>query len=158
MTDKTHCKHGHAWIPENLIPGRGGYPRCRLCHEESRLRYRQSEKGKATAKAYRQTEKNRIYEERFVPYHQRYNRSRRRELQERLQALKLEKGCVDCGYDAHPAALDFDHVAGEKVAGLSQLVSASASWERIEAELAKCDVRCANCHRIITVRRRRGEV
>lgn len=27
----------------------------------------------------------------------------------RLDALKLEAGCVDCGYNKHPAALHFDH-------------------------------------------------
>ncbi len=71
----------------------------------------------------------------------------------RLAALKVERGCADCGYNAHPAALDFDHLPGaEKVAGLSTL--ANAAWARVLEEIAKCEVVCANCHRIRTANRR----
>src|ERR1035438_1249037 len=27
-----------------------------------------------------------------------------------LQKIKMASGCVDCGYNLHPAALDFDHL------------------------------------------------
>ena len=43
--------------------------------------------------------------------------------------------------------LEFDHVGDDKVANVSSLARRSAAWERIEAEIAKCEVRCANCHR-----------
>lgn len=54
-------------------------------------------------------------------------------------------GCIDCGYNAHPAALDIDHMEG-KTANISSLKSISS----VEAEIArhKCVVRCATCHRI----------
>ncbi len=42
--------------------------------------------------------------------------------------------------------LDFDHVR-EKVIEVSILVGNGTSWKRIEEEIAKCVVRCANCHR-----------
>lgn len=72
----------------------------------------------------------------------------------RLQEIKLERGCMDCGFRAHPAALDFDHRPGvNKVSEVSKLTL--SSWELILAEIAKCDVRCANCHRIITAERRK---
>ena len=54
--------------------------------------------------------------------------------------------CVDCGND-DILVLDFDHMLGTKTADVSILVSRGASWERIEREMAKCVVRCANCHR-----------
>lgn len=69
-----------------------------------------------------------------------------------LSRTKLTLGCIDCGYKAHPAALEFDHVEGEKrfnVGGMG-----ARSWESVFAELAKCVVRCANCHRIKTMEER----
>jgi hypothetical protein len=54
--------------------------------------------------------------------------------------------CVTCGND-DILVLDFDHAPGTKAADVSILVSRGASWERIEREMAKCVVRCANCHR-----------
>jgi hypothetical protein len=53
--------------------------------------------------------------------------------------------CIDCG-EADPVCLDFDHVRGEKVAPVSKMVG-TYEWSSIEAEIAKCEVRCANCHR-----------
>jgi hypothetical protein len=29
-----------------------------------------------------------------------------------IQSIKMERGCTDCGYREHPAALDFDHLPG----------------------------------------------
>lgn len=57
-----------------------------------------------------------------------------------------EHPCVDCGND-DPVVLEFDHVKGKKDAAVSYLVSHTTSWEKIEAEIKKCEVRCANCHR-----------
>ena len=52
--------------------------------------------------------------------------------------------CVDCG-EADPVVLEFDHVRGEKLGNVSDL--RAASMKKIIAEVAKCDVVCANCHR-----------
>jgi hypothetical protein len=53
--------------------------------------------------------------------------------------------CRDCG-EADVRCLDFDHVSGEKVSHVSRMVG-NFGWEAIEREIAKCEVRCANCHR-----------
>ncbi len=86
-----------------------------------------------------------------------YNANRtaaQRALRARIAEIKLAAGCIDCGYWEHAEALDFDHRPGEeKVRNVSQMTS-NASWERIVAEIAKCDVVCANCHRVRTARRR----
>lgn len=71
-----------------------------------------------------------------------------------VDAIKLEAGCVDCGYAEHPEALDFDHVRGEKVEHVAMMVVHHAPMSRILAEIAKCEVRCANCHRVKTALRR----
>jgi hypothetical protein len=62
-----------------------------------------------------------------------------------------EHPCVDCG-EPDRRVLDFDHV-GVKRELVSALVARGAPWLRIEAEIAECEVRCANCHRRVTARR-----
>ena len=72
-----------------------------------------------------------------------------------LNAIKLDSGCLDCGYDRYPEALDFDHLPGcEKVSSITKMVSGS-SMERLLAEMAKCEIVCANCHRHRTALRAR---
>ena len=61
--------------------------------------------------------------------------------------------CADCGGRFPPECMDFDHVRGEKIAGVAQLLKKTA--ERIMSEIAKCEVVCSNCHRIRTKARRR---
>jgi hypothetical protein len=65
-------------------------------------------------------------------------------------AYLLEHPCVDCG-EADIRVLEFDHVRGVKVSEISQLVALGCSWRKIEEEIEKCVVRCANCHRRKTV-------
>lgn len=80
--------------------------------------------------------------------------------QAKVDAIKLERGCEEptcVGYPNNPRALQFDHVRGEKVESISRMVLMALSWERIEAEIAKCDVVCANCHAIRTDDRNRQE-
>lgn len=66
-----------------------------------------------------------------------------------IDEIKVSRGCIDCGFNLHPAALQFDHIEGEKTFKIS--ASLSRKWERILVEIAKCVVRCANCHAIKTV-------
>lgn len=68
-----------------------------------------------------------------------------------LETVKAERGCYDCGGFFSPEAMDFDHVRGQKVFQVSH--GANHTWDRIQEEIDKCDIRCANCHRIETKRR-----
>ena len=103
-------------------------------------------------------------------YHAEYNRNhrehirnrakssrarRRSEYQERLARYLEEHPCVDCG-ERDIVVLEFDHVRGVKKRAICQLVQVLAGWRTIAAELRKCDVRCANCHRRRTMRLRGG--
>lgn len=60
--------------------------------------------------------------------------------------------CSDCGVKYPPYVMDFDHARGEKVFELCTAVHRSVA--EIIAEIAKCDVVCANCHRERTHQRR----
>lgn len=77
-------------------------------------------------------------------------RSRKRRLKAFVRKYLEAHPCVDCG-ESDPDVLDFDHVRG-KLAEVSLLVGAGRPWAAISSEIAKCEVRCANCHRRRTVR------
>ena len=66
-----------------------------------------------------------------------------------LNRWKTAAGCIDCGYNTNPVALDFDHVNSEKSFTIGMGVN--LKWARLIDEIAKCVVRCANCHRIKTL-------
>lgn len=71
----------------------------------------------------------------------------------KVAEIKIERGCVDCGYNKHPEALDFDHKPEySKNFNISKAVH--KNWELVLEEMTKCDVVCANCHRIRTFHRR----
>jgi hypothetical protein len=81
------------------------------------------------------------------------SKARERAAQNRaiLQQMKLDAGCVDCGYNERYEALDFDHVRGDKRWAVSR--SMNRSLPQLLDEVEKCEVRCANCHRVATADR-----
>jgi hypothetical protein len=81
------------------------------------------------------------------------NSTRRRADSQRLAIEFLSvHPCVDCG-ERDIICLQFDHLT-DKAFDLSMMISTGASWHRILAEIAKCEVRCANCHARKTARER----
>jgi hypothetical protein len=72
-----------------------------------------------------------------------------------VRDYKAERGCLRCG-EKDPIVLDLDHRDPETNGRIPAYASAKYyrtkrwhqfSWEDLDAELAKCDVLCANCHR-----------
>ena len=75
-------------------------------------------------------------------------------VQSDLLAALRDVPCADCGGRFPKAAMDFDHrdPAAKKYTVSRMLLRAST--DEILVEAAKCDVVCANCHRMRTFRRR----
>ncbi len=74
----------------------------------------------------------------------------KREYKRRIGEHLRANPCVDCG-ESDVRVLDFDHLVGcDKRADIAAMVNAGGRWSDIELEIAKCAVRCANCHRRVT--------
>lgn len=71
-----------------------------------------------------------------------------------IYALKNTTPCTDCKIQYPSYVTDFDHIEakGAKINTISKLIN-HGSFKRIEEELAKCELVCANCHRIRTFQR-----
>lgn len=69
---------------------------------------------------------------------------------------KTGKPCTDCGGYYPPCVLHWDHVPG-RGPKLFNLGRADYSLEKVLAEIAKCDLVCANCHAIRTWNRKHPE-
>jgi hypothetical protein len=68
-------------------------------------------------------------------------------------SLKAGKPCSDCGVVLAPAAMQWDHLPGaEKLDCLGNLVRRH-NRARLLAEIAKCELVCANCHALRTLSR-----
>jgi hypothetical protein len=82
----------------------------------------------------------------------------RKERDKYIQEYKESRGCQDCRNEGYPGmhpyyVLDADHVRGKKKLNLSR-ASRTGDLKLIKEELAKCDIVCANHHRIRTHKRK----
>lgn len=79
-------------------------------------------------------------------------RAKDRKHQNRLSLVTYlrDKSCVDCK-ESDIRVLDFDHkTSSTKISTISLMVARGNAWEKILEEISKCEIRCANCHRIKT--------
>ena len=72
----------------------------------------------------------------------------KQDYKQRLAEIKRSSGCTDCG-ENNPIVLDFDHIRDKKY-NISRMIHDGFSWKAIVKEMEKCEVVCANCHRIRT--------
>lgn len=94
-----------------------------------------------------------------LAYHTQYyycNKERRQKMRENakeryrrkkkhVEEIKNDRGCVNCG-ETEPCCLDFHHLE-DKDYNISKMIGDDASLEKIDEEIDKCVVICANCHR-----------
>jgi hypothetical protein len=60
------------------------------------------------------------------------------------------KPCMDCGQTFPLCCMDYDHrVPADKKKEIGRML-AEGSPKALKKEIAKCDVVCANCHRVRT--------
>lgn len=110
------------------------------------------DKEKQREAARRHYEKNR---EVMIARAKEHTRQKRIQLRAWIRDHLAAHPCVDCG-EADPVVLEFDHRdPSSKVGNIGDIVNRSG-WglPRLEAEIAKCDVRCCNCRRRRTVSER----
>lgn len=78
-----------------------------------------------------------------------YENQKLRGLKRKYEAVLARGGkCERCGYDKNIAALDFHHTnPDEKEFQIDMRHFSNHSLEKLQAELDKCILLCANCHR-----------
>jgi hypothetical protein len=83
-----------------------------------------------------------------------HNKKNRDKASAYIQEAKKGKSCSICGWDKHHCALDFHHTdpstKSKEVAAMAQ----TGSIKKIQEEMDKCILVCANCHRILHHERR----
>lgn len=70
-----------------------------------------------------------------------------------IRMHKESIGCIDCGEKYPYYMLDLDHISNDKSFNLSAYRNHTHNIEIIKAEIDKCEVVCANCHRLRTYQR-----
>lgn len=93
-------------------------------------------------------------------YHARRPEKQRARVAARNARLRLENAelirsakarpCADCGGTFPACVMDFDHVRGKKMFTIGDHGHLRVSPSRVREEILKCEVVCANCHRIRT--------
>lgn len=135
--------------------------RCLECERKRVKAWSATEQGRSYNKAYRAA-----YVDATKPQKKAYDATRYPSIKERVKARVAAKTlenaalidsiksgpCQDCGRVLPPLCMDLDHVRGEKVAKLSLMKCRKTHV--ILTEAAKCDLVCANCHRVRTEQRR----
>lgn len=75
---------------------------------------------------------------------------RRAEAKAYVDKIKAQTPCADCRQRFHPVAMDFDHGDSPKTRGVAVMVGSGYRLDLIKSEIAKCEIVCANCHRVRT--------
>lgn len=76
-----------------------------------------------------------------------YRYQTNRWIKRKQKAIEYKGGsCINCGYSKYYGALEFHHLNSQEK-DLDWIKLRLTSWDKITAELDKCVLLCANCHR-----------
>jgi hypothetical protein len=81
-----------------------------------------------------------------------YSKAARNRIRTHINTHLKANPCVDCG-ETDIIVLEFDHIGDDKKFNISDATRFGYSMDKVIAEIAKCEVRCANCHRKKTYER-----
>ena len=112
------------------------------------MAYKNKEDQAAASKRYYEANKDKVKSRTLIR-----NKKQNYKNRKYIAFIKSLSECVDCGED-NTIVLEFDHVRGVKKSNVSDMANQSYSFKTIQKEIDKCEVRCANCHRIATHERR----
>lgn len=119
--------------------------------------WRQQQPGESR-KEYMKRYQREYHRQQYYPEHRRERirttTERRDELREWLADYKQGLRCQVCG-ESRPHLLQFHHRdRSQKEFSISKIVHDGVSLEKLQREIAKCDVLCANCHADVEQQRR----
>ena len=141
---KSHCKKGHPYDEANTYWHQNwkGYQcrGCRACVREAMQRRRDTDPEFNKRGAERQKRFRESAPEQYLAH----VREARRKKKAWLDSLKVK--CLFCA-ETHVACLEFHHRNPAEKDFLLSVGVAKFSLRRLQAEVAKCDVICSNCHR-----------
>ena len=129
-------------------------PRCEQELQDTAFTQRIRSNGNINLQAYCKMCEKTYKREYYLRHHDKYKakaKVRAFQYKQHIRDFLLEyfdrHPCVDCG-ETDPVVLEFDHRdATEKVDCVGTMISNKKPLGVIKAEIEKCDVRCANCHR-----------
>ena len=131
-----HCSRCRQFLPADAFPREGpkkaGRPNawCKRCHSQYNRNYFKAHPG--------------LYARR--------KRERARRLAAFIRNLKEGRPCADCGASYPYFVMDFDHVGAKRFA-ISKAPTHALSVKRLLEEIDRCELVCANCHRVRTWKR-----
>lgn len=129
---------------------------CHLSKDETEFDWRNIKAGIRVARCKPcQRAYGKLWYQRNRKHHAQLTRTNKQQLRADIGQLKTVP-CLDCKISYAPHIMDFDHVRGKKRKNVSALVN-SGNRLAVIAEIKKCDVVCANCHRDRTFKRSHGK-
>ena len=129
---------------------------CRGLKDEEEFNWRWKAQGRrwGACKACQRQQKNRYYATHRGEYKAR-KRVRTQTIRDSARQFVLDylsiHPCVECG-ESDPMVLNSAHIRGRKSKAVSLMVSEGKPFDAIQAEIDKCQVLCANCHRRKTMK------
>lgn len=125
-------KPGNQFFVRNKSTGRL-HAQCKICYQIHRLNYQRAHYEK--------------YKDAYKTRAKAYRDKKRQEFRDQIYGFLINQSCNDCG-ESDIRVLEFDHLDKDKKAfSISQAFKLGKKPEEIDAEIKKCQILCANCHK-----------